>query len=289
MFAAQRVTANFVLISARRPPGFRIGLHKFMPEPALIDTHCHLDAEAFDQDLEETLDRARQNNVERMLTIGITRQTSENAVSLSEKFSTVRAVVGIQPNYAHEATEDDWNVIQDLALRNEVVGIGETGLDLYWDFAPLDVQQDFFRRHLQFSRQIGKPFVVHCREAEAEVLQMLREDFANGPLNGVMHSFCGDADMAAECIAMGMHISFAGMVTFKKNDGLRAVAKTIPLDRLLVETDAPYLAPHPNRSKRNEPAWVRLTATCLADVHEVSIERLAAATTANARKLFGLD
>lgn len=259
-----------------------------MPEPALIDTHCHLDAEAFDHDLEETLDRARQNNIERMLTIGITRQTSENAVFLSEKFPAVRAVVGIQPNYAHEATEDDWNVIQDLALRNEVVGIGETGLDLYWDFAPLDVQQDFFRRHLQFSRQIGKPFVVHCREAEAEVLQMLREDFANGPLNGVMHSFCGDADMAAECVAMGMHISFAGMVTFKKNDALRAVAKTIPLDRLLVETDAPYLAPHPNRSKRNEPSWVRLTAACLADVHDVSIERLAAATTANARKLFGL-
>ncbi|GAB5443649.1 MAG: TatD family hydrolase [Fuerstiella sp.] len=260
-----------------------------MPEPALIDTHCHLDAEAFDQDREETVDRARQNNIERMLTIGITRQTSENAVSLSEKFPAVRAVVGIQPNYAHEATEDDWNVIQDLALRNEVVGIGETGLDLYWDFAPLDVQQDFFRRHLQFSRQIGKPFVVHCREAEAEVLQMLREDFANGPLNGVMHSFCGDADMAAECVAMGMYISFAGMVTFKKNDALRAVAKTIPLDRLLVETDAPYLAPHPNRSKRNEPAWVRLTAACLADVHDVCIERLAAATTANARKLFGLE
>lgn len=259
-----------------------------MLRPALIDTHCHLDAEAFDQDRDEIVEQARQNNVERMLTIGITRQTSENAVALSKKYSDVRAVVGIQPNYAHQATDDDWQAIQDLAVQNEVVGIGETGLDLYWDFAPLDTQREFFRRHLQFARQINKPFVVHCREAETEVLQMLQEDYADGPLNGVMHSFCGDADMAAECVAMGMHISFAGMVTFKKNDDLRTVAKTVPLDRLLVETDAPYLAPHPKRGKRNEPAWVRLTAECLADVHEVSIEHLAQITTNNARQLFRL-
>ena len=166
------------------------------------------------------------------------------------------------------------------------MGIGETGLDKYWDFAPLEIQRDFFRRHLSFSRQCGKPFVVHCREAEAEVLDMLRQDFANGPLNGLMHSFCGDADMAAECIEMGMYISFAGMVTFKKSTELRDVAKSIPINRLLVETDAPYLAPHPRRGKRNEPAWVRHTAECLADVHDITIEDFAASTTENAKRLF---
>ena len=130
---------------------------------------------------------------------------------------------------------------------------------------------------------------MHCREAEAEVLEMLRADYINGPLHGLMHSFCGDADMAAECVEMGMYISFAGMVTYKKNDQLRDVAKTVPLNRLLVETDAPYLAPHPNRGKRNEPAWVRHTAECLATIHEISIEELAAATTANAELIFGWD
>ncbi|MEZ6127151.1 MAG: TatD family hydrolase [Planctomycetaceae bacterium] len=255
---------------------------------SLIDTHCHLDAEAFQQDLEDVMQRATEAGVQRMLSIGITLQTSEAAVVLANRYPMVSAVVGIQPNYAQEATEFDWNRIVELTSHPQVVGIGETGLDKYWDFAPLDIQRDFFRRHLILSRKTGKPFVVHCRDAEPEVLQMLQEDFANGPLNGVMHSFCGDALMAAECVAMGMHISFAGMVTFRKNDSLRAVAKTVPLDRLLIETDAPYLAPHPNRGKRNEPAWVRLTADCLADVHQVSPAELASATTANAQRLFRL-
>ena len=254
--------------------------------PALIDTHCHLDAEAFQQDLSEVLQSATDAGVERMLTIGITRQTSEAAVVLANRHAQVSAVVGIQPNYAQEATDEDWQRIVELSAHPQVVGIGETGLDKYWDFAPLEIQRDFFRRHLSFSRQCGKPFVVHCREAEAEVLDMLRQDFANGPLNGLMHSFCGDADMAAECIEMGMYISFAGMVTFKKSTELRDVAKSIPINRLLVETDAPYLAPHPRRGKRNEPAWVRHTAECLAEVHDLPMEEFAAATTENAKRLF---
>ncbi|MEQ9409845.1 MAG: TatD family hydrolase [Fuerstiella sp.] len=254
----------------------------------LIDTHCHLDADAFQHDLEDVVQAAAAANVEHMLTIGITAPTSEAAVSLAERFSCVSAVVGIQPNYAQEAAAGDWEKIVKLSQHPRVVAIGETGLDLYWDFAPLDIQKDYFRRHLQFSRSCGKPFIVHCREAEAEVLEMLREDFRNGPLNGVMHSFCGDADTAAACVDMGMHISFAGMVTFRKNKELREVAAQVPLDRLLVETDSPYLAPHPNRGKRNEPAWVRYTASCLSDVHGVTESELAAATTSNARRLFKL-
>lgn len=254
----------------------------------LIDTHCHLDAEAFRSDIDDVLQRALDNGVQQVLTIGITVATSEAAVVLANRYIQVSAVVGIQPNYAQEAVAGDWERIVELAAHPRVVAIGETGLDKYWDFAPLDIQQDYFRRHLQLSRQIGKPFVVHCREAEPDVLTMLREDFRNGPLNGVMHSFCGDEQMAAECVEMGMHISFAGMVTFRKNDGLRNVAASVPLDRLLVETDSPYLAPHPNRGKRNEPAWVRHTAECLAAAHQITESELALATTANAIRLFAL-
>lgn len=259
-----------------------------MATAPLIDTHCHLDAEAFQQDLDGVIQRALDDGIRQMLTIGITRQTSDAAVLLANRYASVSAVVGIQPNYASQATEDDWEHIVSLTTHPQVVGIGETGLDKYWDYAPLDLQQQYFRRHLELSRESGLPFVVHCREAEPEVLEMLREDFAKGPLNGVMHSFCGDATMAAACVQMGMYISFAGMVTFRKNEELREVASTVPLDRLLVETDAPYLAPHPNRGKRNEPSWVRLTADCLAGVHKVSPEELAAHTTRNAKALFRL-
>lgn len=260
-----------------------------MSELQFIDTHCHLDEQAFRPDVEEVIQRALDAGIKRMLTIGITLQTSEAAVVLANDHDCISAVVGIQPNYASQAAASDWDEIVRLSKHPQVVGIGETGLDKYWDHAPLDVQQDYFRRHLQLSREITKPFVVHCREAEAEVLEMLEDDFQNGPLNGLMHSFCGDAAMAAKCIEMGMYISFAGMVTFKKNDELRAVAKTIPLDRLLIETDAPYLAPHPKRGKRNEPALVIHTAECLADVHEVSIDTFAAKTTENASRLFGVQ
>ncbi len=223
-----------------------------------------------------------------MLTIGITRETSEAAVVVANKYEAVSAVVGIQPNYASVVKPGDWERIEELTNHPQVVGIGETGLDKYWDHAPIDVQREYFRKHLELSRRCKLPFVVHCREAESEVLEMLRDDFKNGPLNGLMHSYCGDEAMGAECVAMGMHISFAGMVTFRKNDEMRAVAKTVPLDRLLVETDSPYLAPHPNRGKRNEPSWVRHTANCLAEVHGISEDEFAAATTANAQQLFGL-
>lgn len=255
---------------------------------SLIDTHCHLDAEAFQQDLDEVIQRALDNGVRRMLTIGITLQTSEAALVVANRYECVSAVIGIQPNYAQEAAAGDWERIIELSTHPQVVGIGETGLDRYWDFAPIEIQRDYFRRHLSFSRQSGKPFVVHCRDAEADVLEMLREDYASGPLNGVMHSFCGDAAMAKECVDMGMYISFAGMVTFRKNDSLREVAASVPLNRLLIETDAPYLAPHPNRGKRNEPAWVRHTAECIANVHQVDLSKLAEVTTQNAETLFSL-
>ena len=194
--------------------------------------------------------------------------------------------VGIHPNYAQAVKPGDWKKIEELATHPAVVAVGETGLDKYWEHTPIDVQQDYFVRHIELSKRIHKPFVVHCREADTEVLEVLRSQAELGSFVGVMHAFSGNAEMAAECLAIGMHLSFAGMLTFRKNDDMRAVAATVPIDRLLIETDAPYLAPHPNRGKRNEPAWVRHTCECLATVHGLTFEAMDEQTTLNARKLF---
>jgi TatD DNase family protein len=266
----------------------------------LIDTHAHLDEQAFDVDRDEVLVRARQAGVEAVLTIGITADTSRAAVNLAEQYDDVFAVVGIQPNYASQVKAGDWETIEQLAAHPRVVGIGETGLDRYWDYAPLDLQAEYFDRHLLLSQQIGKPFVVHCRNAEQEVVDQLQRwrDLQGGsPLAGVMHSFCGDAQTAAACLQMGLHLSFAGMLTYKKNVALRAVAADVPHDRLLIETDAPYLAPHEAREskkkgglgiKRNEPALVRFTAACLAEQLGLTFDEVGRITTENARRLFGL-
>ena len=200
------------------------------------------------------------------------------------------AVVGIQPNYVSQVGEHDWQHIEELAVAPKVVGIGETGLDRYWDYAPIDQQAEFFTRHLDLAKRLKLPFIVHCREAEADVVAQLREAAAGKQLSGVMHSFCGDQPTADACLELGLHISLAGMVTFKRNDPLRMVAKQVPTDRLLVETDAPYLSPEPVRKiRRNEPAHVRHTAELLANVRGESIDELAAQTTNNARRLFHLD
>lgn len=253
----------------------------------LFDTHAHLDDGRFANDLVEVLDRATKAGLERILTIGIDLETSRNAVRLAQEHALLAAVVGIQPNHVSEAAAGDFDEIVKLLDSPKVVGVGETGLDRYWDRAPFDLQEGYFRRHLQLCRERNLPVVIHCREAEGDVVRVLREEFVSrGPVRGVMHSFSGDAETARACLEMGLHISFAGMVTFKNNQALRDVAKGVPLDRLLVETDSPYLAPMPHRGKRNEPAYVAHTATCLAEVFGIPPESLAAKTTENARALF---
>ncbi len=193
----------------------------------LIDTHCHLDAEGFHQEIDVVIQRAVESGVERLISIGTTLETSQAAVLLSNRYSCVSAVVGIHPNYTHEAKPTDWEKIEDLATHPSVVGVGETGLDRYWDFAPIDIQRDYFERHIDLSRRIHKPFIVHCREAEAETLEVLLRAGASDSLHGVMHSFCGSIETGAVCVRLGMMISFAGMLTYKKNEELRATAKTI--------------------------------------------------------------
>lgn len=254
----------------------------------LFDTHAHLDQDDFDADRAQLLVRARQAGLEAIVTVGVSAGSSIAAIELAAANDLIYAAVGIQPNHTAEAEPGDWDQIVALADRPKVVAIGETGLDRYWDRAPFDVQQDYFDRHLRLSQARGLPFIVHTRQSDADVLAMLREARRRGELSGVMHSFTGTAETAAECVALGLHVSFAGMVTFKKSDDLRAVAATIPADRILVETDSPYLSPEPRRGKRNEPANVAHTAACLAEVRGTTAEEFAAQTTENARKLFGI-
>jgi TatD DNase family protein len=263
-----------------------------------VDTHAHLDVEDFDADRAEVMARARQAGVTAVICPGITADSSQSAVRLAESVDGVFAAVGIQPNYCGQAAAGDWDRVVALAVRGGVWAIGETGLDRHWDFTPLAVQQDYFDRHLRLAQARGLPVIVHCREAEADVLAMLREaagrppEDGRRPLAGVFHAFSGDCSFAEECLALGFSISLAGPVTYtnKKFATLRNAARAIPDDRLLVETDSPYLVPHPlrGRQKRNEPANVALVAECVAGLRGVSVAQLAAQTTANARRLFRL-
>jgi TatD DNase family protein len=255
----------------------------------LIDTHAHLFDDRFAKDLPAVLDRAAKAGVERVVCLGIDLDSSLASVAIANKHPLVVAAVGIQPNHAAEAKPDDWDAIVRLAESEpRVVAIGETGLDRYWDRSPFALQEDYFARHIELARRLNKPFVIHCREAEADVVKALREQSAKGSLRAVMHSFSGDLATARECLEMGLYVSFAGMVTYPTAQNLRAVASEVPLDRLLVETDCPYLAPQPVRGKRNEPAYVAHTAALLAQVKGVSVAELEEHTTRNAKALFGL-
>ncbi len=254
-----------------------------------FDTHAHLDQEEFADDLAEVLERANQAGVGGIVAVGTTATSSQATVALARRHAQVYAAVGIQPNYVAQAEPGDWQRVVELAGEPRVVAVGETGLDCYWDYSPLDLQQDYFDRHLRLAQERALPFIVHTRQSDAEVLVMLREARRRGPLAGVMHSFTGGPETAAECCELGLYISFAGMVTFKKSVELREVAATVPADRLLIETDSPYLSPHPLRGRRNEPAHLIHTGACLAAERGLSIEQLAAQTTANARRLFGLS
>ena len=253
----------------------------------LFDTHAHLDQPEFDDDRAEVIARAREASVENILAIGISADTSQVCVELASQYEGVHAAVGMQPNYLADAQPGDWDRVVAMLDVPRVVAIGETGLDRYWDFTPFDVQQDYFDRHIRLSQERGLPFIVHMRDCDEDILITLRDARQRGPLNGVLHSFTGSRAMAEESLEMGLYISFAGMVTYKKSSELRAIAAAVPDDRIFVETDSPYLTPEPVRKvKRNEPAHVLHTAACIAEVRGTSLDAFAALTTANAKRLF---
>jgi TatD DNase family protein len=259
---------------------------------SLIDTHAHLDAEEFQADRHDVLAEARAAGVQAVICPAITADSGSAILKLAEQHEEIHAAVGIQPNYCAQAGPNDWDTILTEAAHPRVVAIGETGLDRHWDFTPFDLQQEYFDRHLRLAQDRGLPVIIHCREADEDMLAMLRQATARGPLAGVMHSFSGDCGFAEQCLQLGLYVSFAGAVTYrnKKFEPLREAARMVPEDRILLETDSPYLVPHPLRGKqkRNEPRYILHTAERVAELRGVTIEKLAAQTTANARRLFGL-
>lgn len=254
----------------------------------IVDTHAHLTDEHLSEDIEAWLEKALVADVRAVLSVGTTVASSRAGIEFAERFAAIRAAVGIHPNHCCQASDEDWSLIEQLATHPRVAALGETGLDRYWDDCPWEVQVDYFRRHLKLSRETKLPVVIHTRECAEETLELLQAEARLGPLRGVMHSFTGPQNVADGCLELGLYISFAGMVTFKNGEELRAIARTIPADRILVETDSPYLTPHPHRGKRpNHPANVSYTLACLAEIRGVGQATLATQTTENAERLFG--
>jgi len=251
----------------------------------LIDTHAHLDFPDFDPDRREVIARAQDAGVGAIITVGTDAASNAKAVQIAQDEPTVYAALGIHPNECASATDKDFDELKRLAGQKKVVAIGETGLDFYRQRSAASQQEAAFRRHLALARELDLPVIVHCRDAHAECLKVLSEA---APLRGVMHCFSGDEAMARRCIELGLYISFAGPVTFPNANRLRAVAKAIAADRLVLETDCPFLAPQPRRGKRNEPAYVRHTAETLAQVHGLSFDDIARVTTLNAGRVFGV-
>ncbi len=254
----------------------------------LFDSHAHLNSDQLLGQVDDVVDRARSSGLEGIMVIGVDLETSRIACDLAAKFpGFLYAAIGIQPNSAGEADEGHFDEVANLAAYPGVRAIGETGLDCYWDDTPLEVQRVYFDRHIDLCNKTGLPMVIHMRESGAEIVEQL-ESQGSIP-SGVMHSFTGDIELAEQCLELGLYISFAGMVTFKNNPELREVAKRIPLDRILIETDSPYLSPEPLRGRRpNEPERVIHILNCLAETRNVEPEELADATTENAKRLFQL-
>ena len=252
----------------------------------LFDTHAHLHFPDFGDDLDAVLERARAAGVRGMVTIGTDRETNREVVELARRLRDVWATVGIHPHDAGEAIDADFDEMEQLAREEpKVVGFGEMGLDFFRNLSPPDDQRRVFRRQIDIARRARKPLVVHCRDAHDETLAILGEEQA-GDVGGVMHCFSGDVEIARRCLDLGLHISLAGPVTYKNARALPDVARFVPEDRLVVETDCPYVPPAPHRGKRNEPAYVALTVEHVAGLRGADPETLSDTLTSNATKLF---
>ena len=253
----------------------------------LIDSHAHLELEEFDHDRDEVIDRADNAGVKAIVCVGIDLADSKKAVALAQRCSMIYATVGVHPHDADSITPETYEELRRLALQEKVVAYGEIGLDFFRNRSPQKVQVERFSEQLDLCVELGLPVVIHDREAHKETLEMLKSK--KGKLIGVIHCFSGDYKMARQCLDLGFYISIPGTVTFKKSDVLREVVRKVPMERLLVETDAPFLAPEPKRGKRNEPAFVFHTAVRVAEIRGMHYEELAEQTTKNARELFGIN
>lgn len=255
----------------------------------LIDSHAHIQMKEFAADLPAVVSRAREAGVEKIVVVGGAGDLSSNdaALELARSHDGLFATVGMHPHDAKEVSEEELKRLKQLAADPKTVAVGETGLDFYYNHSPREVQIDLFSRFIQMARETGLPLVVHDREAHREIADCLRGQ-GGGEVRGVIHCFTGDYEAAREFLDLGFYISFSGILTFKNADLLREVARRLPLEKILVETDSPYLAPVPHRGRRNEPAFVRLVAEALARLKGLSLEEVARATGQNTRRLFGI-
>ncbi|MCM2358474.1 MAG: YchF/TatD family DNA exonuclease [Geobacteraceae bacterium] len=258
-------------------------------QPFLIDTHAHIDGRDFLPDFNQMLERANAAGLSHIITVGADLESSRAAVRLAEQYGHIFAAVGIHPHDAERVTEKCYEVVRELATRNpRVVAIGEIGLDFYRDRSPRDDQERVFRRFIRLARELALPVIVHDRDAHSRVMAILREEKAS-EVGGVLHCFSGDLQMARECVEMGFYLSIPGTVTYPGNEQLREVVRGTKIERLLLETDCPYLSPVPHRGKRNEPAYVRLTAEKVAKLKGLTLSDVGRITSLNARRLFGID
>ncbi|WP_342495884.1 TatD family hydrolase [Bacillus sp. FSL K6-0994] len=254
----------------------------------LFDTHAHLNAEQYNKDLEQVIERAKSEKVEKIVVVGFDRPTITRAMELIEEYDFIYAAIGWHPVDAIDMTDEDLAWIKDLSQHEKVVAIGEMGLDYYWDKSPKDVQKEVFRRQIALAKEVKLPIVIHNRDATEDVVTILKEEGA-AEVGGIMHCFTGSLETAKECMEMNFYISFGGPVTFKNAKKPKEVVKEIPSDKLLIETDCPYLTPVPFRGKRNEPSYVKYIAEQIAELREISFEELAELTTKNAKKVFRIN
>jgi len=258
--------------------------HKTMA--MLIDSHCHLDYLARDEDLDDVVARARDAGLGGMVTICTKVSEFDDIRGIAEKYDDIWCTVGIHPHEADAEPEVSAERLIELAAHPKVVGIGECGLDYYYEHSSREAQQRSFRAHIAASRVTGLPLIVHTRDADDDTAAILHEEYAKGPFTGLIHCYSTSQELAEKSLEIGFYISLSGIVTFKSAESLRETVKTLPNDRVLVETDAPYLAPVPKRGKRNEPAFVIYTAAAVAELKDMSVDDLTAATTANFFRLF---
>ncbi len=252
----------------------------------LVDSHCHLDFPDFVPELDAVVARARMAGVGRMVTISTRVKKHAQVLAVAERYPDVFCSVGTHPHHSHEELDVDATMLISLSKHPKIVAIGEAGLDYHYDTGPHELQAKSFRQHIAAARETGLPLVIHSRDCDDDMAQILTEETGQGAFPAVLHCFTGGRGLAFKAIELGLHISFTGILTFKRSDDLRAIAADLPADRIMVETDSPYLAPLPYRGKRCEPAYVAETAKVLASVRGVSPEEVAAQTTENFFRLF---
>src|SRR5665213_684952 len=252
----------------------------------LVDSHCHLDFPDFSSELDAVFARAKAAGIGRIVTICTRVRKFDQVLAVAEKFPEIFCSVGTHPHYAHEELDIDSKALIALTKNSKVVAIGEAGLDYHYDNSPRDAQAQGLRQHISAARETGLPLVIHSRDCDADMAKILKEESGKGAFPAVLHCFTGGRDLAFAAIDLGLTISFTGILTFKKTEELRAIAKDLPADRILVETDAPYLAPGKFRGERCEPAYVVETAQVLAEVRGVPPEEIARQTTENFFRLF---